>query len=141
MKKNDHLQDREFALGLAMKDVAAELRLVEPADFVGYIGMEQYSCLEDIVNSSSELSFLPGSLTFGWGADVKLSWSERPSIFLDMEFRFESVTAFFCLGLRGDCESVAIRMISFDPPADEPLVNTARLISALNASRCVAPRP
>lgn len=135
MKTHDHLQDREFALAMAMKDVAAELRLVEPADYVGYVRMEQYSNLEDIVNSSSELLFRPGSLTFGWGADVRLSWSERPRIFLDMEFRHEAVTVFFSLGLGGDRETVSIRMITFAAPDSEPLVNTARLVSALNAAR------
>jgi hypothetical protein len=141
MKTQDHLHDREFALALAMKDVAAELRLVDPADYVGYVRMEQYSNLEDIINSSSELLFQPGTLTFGWGADIRLSWSDRPRIFLDMEFRYESVTVFFSLGLSGERESVSIRMITFATPDAEPLINTARLVSALNAARCVSQRP
>jgi hypothetical protein len=141
MKTQDHLHDREFALALAMKDVAAELRLVDPADYVGYVRMEQYSNLEDIINSSSELLFQPGTLTFGWGADIRLSWSDRPRIFLDMEFRHESVTVFFSLGLSGERESVSIRMITFATPDSEPLINTARLVSALNAARCVSQRP
>ena len=111
MKTQDHLHDREFALALAMKDVAAELRLVDPADYVGYVRMEQYSNLEDIINSSSELLFQPGTLTFGWGADIRLSWSDRPRIFLDMEFRYESVTVFFSLGLSGEAR---IRLDSHD---------------------------
>lgn len=141
MKTHDHLHDREFALALAMKDMAAELRLVDPADYINYIRMEQYSNLEDLINSSSELLFQPGVVTFGWGADIHLSWTERPAIFLDMEFRHESVTAFFCLCLCAQGESVAIRMITFDQPSEDPQINTARLISALNSSRCVNARP
>ncbi|MDB5642922.1 MAG: hypothetical protein JWN07_2239 [Hyphomicrobiales bacterium] len=140
MKTHNHLQDREYALAQAMKDIAAELRLVDPADYVGYVRMEQYSNLEDIINSSSELLFLPGTLTFGWGADARLSWGERPRIYLDMEFRFEAVTVFFSLGLSGDSEFVAIRMITFESPDSDPLVNTTRLVSALNAARCVSQR-
>ena len=93
-----------------------------------------------VVNSSSELLFQQGALTFGWGADVHLGWNERPAVSLDMEFRHDAVTVFFALGLCGDGETVSIRMISFDAPHEDPLVNTARLISALNASRCVSPR-
>ena len=134
---HDHLQDREFAIGLAMKDISAELRLVEPSDYVNFINMEQYSNLEDIVNSSSELCFAQGTLTFGWGADVKLAWDRRPEIFLDMEFKSGDVTAFFSLGLRGETESVTIRMITFSEPSSDPLINTGRLISALNAARSI----
>jgi hypothetical protein len=140
MKTHHHLQDRERALALAMRDMAAELRLVDPADYVGYVRMEQYSNLEDIINSSSELLFQPGSLTFGWGADARLSWSEYPRIYLDMEFRFDSITVFFSLGLSGETECVAIRMITFGSPDSDPLVNTARLTSALDAARCVSQR-
>ncbi len=141
MNTQNHLHDREFALALAMKDVAAELRLVDPADYVGYVRMEQYSNLEDIINSSSELLFQPGSLTFGWGADVRLAWGERPRIFLDMEFHHQAVNVFFSLGLGAEVDSVAIRMITFTAPDSEPLVNTGQLISALNSARCVVQRP
>jgi len=131
----NHLQDREFAIGLAMRDVAAELRLVEPVDYINFIGMEQYSNLEDIVNSSSELIFAPGTLTFGWGADVKLAWDRRPEVYLDMEFRADAVTAFFSLGLRGEAEFISIRMITFPEASSDPLINTGRLVAALNAAR------
>lgn len=136
----NHLQDREFAIGLAMRDVAAELRLVEPADYVNFIGMEQYSNLEDIVNSSSELIFAPGTLTFGWGADVKLAWDRRPEVYLDMEFRSDTVTAFFSLGLRGESEIISIRMITFPDASSDPLINTARLVAALNGARAIQQR-
>jgi len=131
----NHLQDREFAIGLAMRDVAAELRLVEPVDYINFIGMEQYSNLEDIVNSSSELIFAPGTLTFGWGADVKLAWDRRPEVYLDMEFRADAVTAFFSLGLRGEAEFIPIRMITFPEASSDPLINTGRLVAALNGAR------
>lgn len=135
MKKQDHLQERQNAIALALREVTAELRLIDPADYVSFIKMEQYSNLEDLVNSSSELSFRNGSLMFGWGADIDLSWGGKPKIFLDMEFRYESVTAFFSLGLNADGESVDIQMITFDDPDTEPSENTARLISALQMSR------
>jgi hypothetical protein len=140
MKTQNHLHEREAALALAMKDMAAELRLVDPADYVCYVRMEQYSNLEDIINSSSELLFQPGSLTFGWGADARLSWGEEPRIFLDMEFRYASVTVFFSLGFAKEREFIAVRMITFDNPDEDPVVNTGRLLGALTAARSVSQR-
>lgn len=140
MKPHDHLREREFALSQAMKDLAAELRLVEPADYVSYIRMEQYSSLEDIINSSSELLFQPGAISFGWGADINLSWERRPAISLDMEFRHDAVTVFFSLALSGDRDRASIRMITFDQPHQDPRINTSRLISALERSRSVQAR-
>src|SRR5438309_684228 len=141
MKPQNHLQAREVALAQAMKEISAELRLVDPADYIGYVRMEQYSNLEDIINSSSELLFRPGSLTFGWGADARLSWPDRPRIYLDMEFRYDSVTVFFSLGLSGESVFVAIRMITFVAPDSDPVAYTLRLKSALDAARCVSQRP
>ena len=57
-----------------------------------------------------------------------------------MEFRYDSITVFFSLGLSGETECVAIRMITFGSPDSDPLVNTARLTSALDAARCVSQR-
>lgn len=140
MTPKDHLRDRESALGNAIKDFAKDLRLVDPADLVTYVRMEQYANIEDLVNSSSELSFKPATLTFGWGADMRVTWTELPSVFLDMEFRHGNVTVFFSLGLAGEGENVDIRHISFEAPSPDPSINTRRLVDALNASRCVMPR-
>ncbi|MDB5650201.1 MAG: hypothetical protein JWL62_1721 [Hyphomicrobiales bacterium] len=140
MTPKDHLRDRELALGIAIQDFATDLRLVDPADLVTFVRMEQYANIEDLVNSSSELLFKPSTLTFGWGADMRVTWTETPCVSLDMEFRHASVTVFFALGLRAESATVEIRYICFEAPLPDPSLNTLRLVEALNASRCVAPR-
>jgi hypothetical protein len=60
------------ALVSAFEPVAAELRLVDAADYIAYIHQEKFANIHDIVNSSVELFFRPGTLTFGWGAEYEL---------------------------------------------------------------------
>src|SRR3984893_16917477 len=88
------------ALGTAFEPVAAELRLVDVADFVAYIHAEKFANIQDIVNSSVELFFKPGTLSFGWSAEFELDWNSLPVISLGMEFQHRSVWLVFKLILR-----------------------------------------
>jgi len=56
------------ALAAAFEPVAAELRLVDAADYIAYIHQEKLANIRDIVSSSTELFFQPGTLAFGWGS-------------------------------------------------------------------------
>ncbi|SDR62844.1 hypothetical protein SAMN05519103_08136 [Rhizobiales bacterium GAS113] len=138
-RREDHLLAREKALAEGVKKVAAELRLVDLVDFITYIRTEQFANIEDIVNSSVELLFKPGTLTFGWGADLRVDWGEPPQIMLDMEFRHMSVTVFFGLALEAHHASVEIRYVSFEDAADDPEVNTRRLAEAIADARLSVP--
>jgi hypothetical protein len=131
----DHLLARERALAAGVKVVADELRLVDLADFVSYIRAEQFANIEDILNSSVELYFKQGTLTFGWAADLCVDWGQAPKITLDMEFRHLSVLAFFGLSIETEDSSVEIRFISFEEAADDPAENTRRLVDAIANAR------
>jgi hypothetical protein len=135
VQREDHLLAREKALAYGVREVAAELRLVEIVDFISYIRTEQFANIEDIVNSSVELYFRPGTLTFGWAADLAVDWGKPPKITLDMEFRHGSVLVFFGLALEAEQAGVEIRFISFDQAAADPAENTQRLIDAIADAR------
>ena len=137
----DHLLARELALAEGVKQVADELRLVDLVDFVSYIRAEQFANIEDILNSSVELYFKPGTLTFGWVADLAVDWDKPPRIILDMEFRHLSVFAFFGLALEAEHESVEIRFISFENASEDPSENTRRLVEAIADARLPATPP
>jgi hypothetical protein len=64
------------------------------------------------VNSSVELFFKPGTLSFGWGAEVNVDWESAPVVALDMEFRHRSVWLVFKLILRALQTEVAIEHIT-----------------------------
>ena len=51
---------RAASLTDAAKAVAAELRRVDAADYIAFIGCECFANIQDIVNSSFELIFRPG---------------------------------------------------------------------------------
>jgi len=128
--REDHLLARERALAEGVKEVAAELRLVDLVDLISYIRTEQFANLEDIVNSSVELYFKPGTLTFGWAADLMVDWGKPPRIILDMEFRHLSAMVFFGLVLEAERAGVEIRFISFETASCDPVENTRRLVDA-----------
>ena len=130
-RQDDHLLAREKILARGVQKVAAELRLVDLVDFIAYIRDEQFANIEDIVNSSVELYFKPGTLTFGWAADLAIDWEAAPRIMLDMEFRHARVSVFFGLALAARHASVDIRCISFEEASPEPAENTRRLMAAM----------
>jgi hypothetical protein len=137
-QREDHLSTRERVLKEGVRVVADELRLVDLADFVSYIRSEQFANIEDILNSSVELYFKPGTLTFGWAADLAVDWDRPPRIILDMEFRHLSVLAFFGLAIEAQDASVEIRFISFEDAANDPAENTRRLVEAIEDARMPA---
>jgi hypothetical protein len=96
-QRDEHVEHLANAVSAAFGSVAAELRLVEVGDFIAFIHDEKFANIQDIVNSSVELFFKPGTVSFGWGADFELDWNSTPVIRLDMEFRHGSVWLVFKL--------------------------------------------
>ncbi len=119
------------AIAEGIREVAAELRLINVADFISFIHLEQFGNIRDIVNSSMELYFKHGTLAYGWAADYELEWDRPPAIFLDMDFRHRQVAVSFNLVLQACHAAVVIRSISFDPPSCDFEENTRRLIAAI----------
>src|SRR3954451_7290757 len=125
------MREREKALAFAVRPVAGELRLIDAADLIASIWAQKYANIQDLVNSSAELYFKAGALSFGWGADVRVGWAVPPSVSLDMDFQNRGLTVFFRLGLEGAGASVAIRQLRCDEPCDDPAEKTRRLTNAI----------
>jgi hypothetical protein len=87
----------ERLLADAMVDVATELRLADPIEFILMIRGDQAANIADLVNSSSELFFKSGALKYALVAGCDLRWESTPTIRLDMEFRHDAITVFFRL--------------------------------------------
>ncbi len=130
---------REKALAEGVRDVAAELRLVDVLDFIGYCRAGQHAILNDIVSSSVELFFKDGTLRYGWAADVELSWQTTPCVLLDMEFHHQDLAVYFCLALREATAGVEIRYIEALDASENPGALTARLGGALADARLPNP--
>lgn len=128
-------EGRARALAESLEAVGAELRLVDVADYIAYIRHEQLANLQDIVNSSVELFFKPGTLTFGWAADCELDWTGLPTIGLGMEFRHREIWIVFKLILRADEASVTIEHLVFAETDGNVAGDTERLIAVLADAR------
>jgi hypothetical protein len=126
---------RETALAGAVKEFAGELRLTEIVDLITFIRTENHPNIGDLVNSSAELYFEPGSLCYGWGADVDMPWTGSPSVKLDLEFRHRQVTAFFRLTLQPRQAGIDLIHIAFEKPDSDPAINTRCLEEALREAR------
>lgn len=139
----DYDDDRDempsSALAAALQSVAAELRLVDAADYIAYIHQEKFANIHDIVSSSVELFFRRGTLTFGWSAQYELDWNSTPVIKLDMEFRHLSVWLVFKLILAAHQNSVAIDRLSLGETGVDPKQRNMQLMNAISAARLGCP--
>jgi hypothetical protein len=135
---DEHSIVRAKAIAEGIREVAAELRLINVADFISFIHSEQFANIRDIINSSMELYFKHGTLSYGWAADYEIEWDQPPSIVLDMEFHHCEIVAAFTLLLRATHAAVTIRSISFGEPASSPELDTMQLVAAIADARLAA---
>ncbi|MGP8233410.1 MAG: hypothetical protein ACLQL2_12230 [Methylovirgula sp.] len=135
---SDHSLLRAKAIADGIMDVAAELRMMNVADYVSFIHLEQFNNIRDIVNSSMELYFKHGTLSYGCSADYELEWDQPPSILLDLEFRHHEILVRFNLVLRAAHASVEICDISFASGSLGEVDDTRRLVAAIADAKLTA---
>ena len=140
MEAHDFTYACEQALAESLADVATELRLVNVIDLIGYVQAGRCAILEDLVNSSAELSFKHGALRYALSSDLEVLWETQPKIALDLEFCWRGVTTFFRLCLNAELAGVEIQHICFDgnPTAEQDKLD--RLKAALADARVTPPR-
>jgi hypothetical protein len=125
----------ERALAAAARELANELRLTDIVDLIAFIRTENHPNLNDLVNSSAELYFKPGTLSYGWRAEIDMRWTGSPTVKLDLEFRHQHVTAFFNLVLEPRRAGVELKGLAFEPPAPPQAENVRKLIDAIADAR------
>lgn len=134
-KASKFTNEREQALGLGIRELASDLRLVEPADYVDFVRAERFANIANLVASSAELFFKPGTICFGHSGEVDLQWDQPPTVALDMEFRHMRVSAYFRLVLEAQHAAVEITYLAFEGASEEPNENTRRLVEAIADAR------
>lgn len=119
----------------SLRDVAADLRTIDPVDLVSFIRFGSFPAIEDLIQSSAELFFRHGSLISAWTACVDLAWDSLPLVTLGLEFRHPIVSVFFdlALGARGD--EVSVRSVLFEEPVADRESRLDRLARALAEAR------
>lgn len=118
-----------------LQDFVREVRTIDLVDLVSFIRFQSFGAIEDLLQTSTELLFKEGTLTFAWRAGVDMDWSDIPTVTLGMEFRHVAVSVFFDLSLRAFEQSVVIAGILFDKPFDDYPTRALRLTEALADAR------
>ena len=131
----DIARQRAAILAAALGETVAELRLIEPGDIIGYIRAGQWANIADLVDSSAELYFEEGALTFACAADYALDWESSPSISLEFEFQGNSISAFFTLVLDRHEGLVSLRRVWFPVEPEDASQGTQALAAALTDAR------
>ena len=121
----------------SLRDVAADLRTIDPLDLVSFIRFGSYGAIEDLIQSSAELFFKHGTLTSAWSAGVDLAWDSLPLVTLGLEFRHPVVSVFFDLLLGARGSDVAIRAVLFE----EPVADRAQALGLLAGAMADAQLP
>ena len=128
----------ERVLADAIVEVATELRLADPIEFVLMIRGEQAANIADLVNSSSELFFKSGSLKYALAAGCELRWDSTPTVRLDMEFQYAAVTVFFRLTIGRARAAVEVHDILFeDEDMPDMCDRDTRLSAAIASARLI----
>jgi hypothetical protein len=125
----------------SIREIAADLRLIDVSDLIAFIHGEKFANIEDLVNSSTELFFKEGTMNFAWAAALDVSWEEPPTILIDMEFHHMSVSAFFTLALKNTHGCIDVKHIWFATPSFDDEYDTARLADAIADARLVPVKP
>lgn len=129
------VRQREIAMAGAVREVASELRLIESTDLVAFIRTERFANIDQLVNSSTELFYKPGKISFARSADVVMNWGEAPTVVLDMEFKHRQIQVYFKLKLEAVQAGVEIDYIQFGKSSSDPSENTRSLIRAIADAR------
>lgn len=137
--RDDDFAIRAKAIADGIREVAAELRLINVADFISFIHLEQFGNIRDIVNSSMELYFKHGTLSYGCAADYEIEWDRPPAIILDMDFHHHHVAVSFNLVLRDCHATVVVRSLSVDAPSGGPEDDIRHLVAAIADAKLGAP--
>jgi len=133
-----HGGQSERVIADALIDVASELRLIDVAELITLIRNDQEANLADLVNSSTELFYRNGALRYALSASFKAPWDATPEIALDMEFRYDRVSAFFRLTIGERRARIEIADILFDEDGLDDSAQVERLVVAFERAR--APR-
>ncbi len=135
MKRTQYSVARVEIISAHLQEVIHDLRLVDVADYIAFIRCELFGNIADIVNSATELTFYPNTLTFGLGGEYILDWNSTPKVMLDLEFSNMGVNAYFRLTLSSDSSEIDLHHVRFSETGKSPADNTALLAAAFDNAR------
>jgi len=129
------ISQRESLLRAACRNLAKELRLIEPVYYDNFLHFGKLQGVYDHVMATLDKHFTNNAMSFSCTGDSSISWSGPSTIFLDLEFCYSGIFAFFRLELGSGDSNVELHHISFEETSDDPELNTCRLAEAITQVR------
>lgn len=125
----------ERLLATALRPLLSELVYTNAGVLMAYIHAGKTSVIDDIMESSAELSLKPGALRYARNATTHTDWGTAPVVTIDMEFHQETICSFFKIVFDARSVGVQIDTIIFYDGLKDPPANLARFADALAAAR------
>ena len=132
---------RKAALLKGLAPFIDEVRLVDVVFLIGYIQNDKHANISDLLRSSAELIFRPGTLYYANCAIVEMDWDKLPVLFVDLIFRNAGVSVYLELQVGAQHAGVEMHSIEFENPASNPGENTKALVEALQSAKLLSPSP
>lgn len=101
-------QEAERLICLNIKSFIADFCLTDKSFLVSNIIDGNHDALNDIVESSSEMFFKPGTLCYAYGSRLAERFNAAPAISMDMRFVRKAVFVSFLLHLEEDFIGVSL---------------------------------
>lgn len=112
--------------------IVPELKLINFSDYVFYIATKKWANVRDIIDTSTELHFMPSSIQFNNSAEYILDWNKYSILRLGLIFKSPEVKVSFILTLAKNSFSITIENIDFKEAVLDPEFQTEKLQHALD---------
>lgn len=134
---NHELWCYEKILAHSIKDVMADICLMDASFIVSQVCKDRHANIEELISSSTELFFKEGTLSYGHSAEIDLEWGKLPVIALDMEFANPIATCFFKLVLHSFYIGVSIQRVLLSNRTGDKDLDTKLFADALANARII----
>lgn len=103
-----NIEEAERLICMNIKSFIADLCLTDKSFLIEHIINANHNVINDIVKSSSEMFFKPGTLCYDYNARISERYNAVPSICIDMRFAHKLVMVNFFLHIEDDFAGVSL---------------------------------
>ncbi len=125
----------ERLLATALRPLLSELVYTNAGVLMAYIHAGKTNLIDDIMESSAELSLKPGALRYARNATTHTDWGTAPVVTIDMEFHQDALSSFFKIVFDAKTVGVQIDSVLYRDGIKDGPANLARFADALAAAR------
>ena len=126
-------QEAERLICLNIRSFIADLCLTDRSFLIANIINGSHDAINDIVESSSEMFFKPGTLSYAYGSRLAERFNATPAIAMDMRFVRKAVFVSFLLHIEDDF--IGVSLVDFRQRSSQGNVALSELSDAFYDAR------